>query len=58
MSTIHNSKQRMPIILKPEDEQKWLNGMHIDNVKFPYKVALTARKIIHPNTLLSLDFGF
>jgi putative SOS response-associated peptidase YedK len=28
MAQIHNTKQRMPVILKPEDEQKWLKEGH------------------------------
>ncbi len=28
MAEIHNTKQRMPVILKPEDEQKWLKEGH------------------------------
>jgi putative SOS response-associated peptidase YedK len=26
MAHIHNTKQRMPVILAPENEQSWLNG--------------------------------
>ncbi len=30
MRDIHNSKLRMPMILKPEDESKWLEGKPVD----------------------------
>lgn len=44
MSEIHNIKKRMPIILKPEDENKWLNHSPIQNFAFPYQVNLIAKK--------------
>jgi len=50
MSEIHNIKKRMPIILKPEDEKKWLNHNQINEFAFPYDVNLIATKI-HPDTL-------
>lgn len=50
MSEIHNIKKRMPIILKPEDEKKWLNHNPINDFAFPYDVNLIATKI-HPDTL-------
>jgi len=31
MSEIHNSKQRMPVILSPENEMKWLHRKKIDS---------------------------
>ncbi len=42
MSEIHNSKKRMPIILKREDEQKWLKKDSLQNYAFPYSVELSA----------------
>lgn len=46
MESIHNTKKRMPIILKPEDENKWLTGTDIETFRFPYEVPLTS-SIIH-----------
>lgn len=43
MSEIHNIKKRMPVILRPEDEQNWLHKAPIENFAFPYEVALTAK---------------
>lgn len=51
MAVIHNTKQRMPIILKPEDENKWLNHNPIDEFAFPYQVNLVARNLSDNNTL-------
>ena len=42
MSEIHNSKKRMPIILKREDEQKYLQNHKLENFAFPYSVNLAA----------------
>lgn len=39
MSEIHNTKKRMPIILKPEDEQKWLQNEAVQNFAYPYLVT-------------------
>lgn len=50
MSEIHNIKKRMPIILRPEDENKWLKHYPINEFAFPYEVKLTATKI-HPDTI-------
>ncbi|MFC5683642.1 SOS response-associated peptidase [Flavobacterium sp. MAHUQ-51] len=44
MAEIHNYKKRMPIILKPEDETKWLNHEPIAHFAFPYSVNLQAIK--------------
>jgi putative SOS response-associated peptidase YedK len=30
MSVIHNSKKRMPFVLRPEEEAAWLNGQTLD----------------------------
>lgn len=45
MAEIHNIKKRMPIILKPEDEMKWLNHDKIGNYALPYQVELFANKL-------------
>ena len=50
MAEIHNIKKRMPIILKPEDETKWLNHYPIENFAFPYEVHLVAKNL-NVNTL-------
>ncbi|MFY7758810.1 MAG: SOS response-associated peptidase, partial [Flavobacterium stagni] len=43
MSFIHNSKKRMPIILKKEDEQRWLHHeLDPSQLAFPYEVPLLA----------------
>jgi len=43
LSEIHNTKQRMPIILKKEDEQLWLQGENYEDFKFPYSCNLIAK---------------
>jgi putative SOS response-associated peptidase YedK len=45
MAEIHNTKKRMPIILKPEDENSWLNHSPINGFAFPYEVNLIASKL-------------
>lgn len=45
MAEIHNIKKRMPIILKKEDENKWLNHNPINDFEFPYEVNLVANKL-------------
>lgn len=42
MSEIHNTKQRMPIILNKNDEHDWLNGKDYNAYKFPYSQNLVA----------------
>lgn len=44
VSEIHN-KKRMPIILHPEDENKWLSGDSIEKYQLPYQVELIAENI-------------
>lgn len=44
VADIHK-KKRMPIILKPEDEKKWLEGEEINNYKLPYSVNLIATNL-------------
>jgi len=54
MCEIHNTKQRMPVILKKEDEQKWLAGKDYKNFKFPYSNNLIAKKL-NDNASSQLD---
>nr|WP_315155751.1 SOS response-associated peptidase [uncultured Flavobacterium sp.] len=49
MAEIHNHKKRMPIILHPEDEHKWLELAPINQFALPYTVDLVAIKIL-PDT--------
>lgn len=45
MSEIHNNKERMPVILRPNDRQAWLEGAAHEDFAFPYEVELRADKI-------------
>jgi putative SOS response-associated peptidase YedK len=45
MAEIHNIKKRMPVILRKEDENKWLEHYPIKEFAFPYEVNLVAKKI-------------
>ena len=45
MSTIHNNKKRMPVVLRKEDQNKWLSGAPIENFSFPYETSLKAEKV-------------
>lgn len=45
MAEIHNTKKRMPIILKAEDETKWLNHVPYKDFAFPYQIELSAKQI-------------
>ena len=45
MSEIHNTKQRMPIILKREDEKSWLEGEDYKSYQFPYSSHLIANPL-------------
>lgn len=45
MAEIHNIKKRMPVILRPEDELKWLGQAPIREFSFPYSVNLIATKM-------------
>lgn len=42
MCKIHNTKQRMPVILKKEDEENWLKGENYLDFKYPYSCNLKA----------------
>jgi putative SOS response-associated peptidase YedK len=35
MAEIHNTKKRMPVVLKREDESKWLQHEPIEHFAFP-----------------------
>ncbi|MBS4041577.1 MAG: SOS response-associated peptidase [Flavobacteriales bacterium] len=54
MSEIHNTKKRMPVVLKPTDFNDWLQGAPIHNFQFPYEVPLIAEKIVEENQNFSL----
>lgn len=54
MAEIHNIKKRMPIILRPEDENKWLEQAPINKFAFPYEVDLVAIKISPEGEILTL----
>jgi putative SOS response-associated peptidase YedK len=45
MSKIHNNKQRMPVILKKEDEQNWLSGDDYNKYALPYTCNLVAQSL-------------
>ncbi|MES2239402.1 MAG: SOS response-associated peptidase [Bacteroidota bacterium] len=45
MAEIHNIKKRMPIILKPEDEKKWLEHYPYQEFALPYSVNLVANNL-------------
>ena len=48
MSEIHNTKQRMPVILKKEDETSWLKGSDYHEFAYPYSTSLIGTPI-HSN---------
>lgn len=48
MAEIHNTKKRMPVVIKREDETKWLEHQPIQHFAFPYDVNLVAEQI-HPD---------
>jgi len=41
VASIH-SKKRMPVIIKPDDEEDWLNGSRYDRFAYPYSSDLIA----------------
>ncbi len=45
MAEIHNNKKRMPVVLKTQDQQSWLNGTDHQNFAFPYEVELNATAV-------------
>jgi putative SOS response-associated peptidase YedK len=54
MSEIHNSKQRMPVILKKENEQDWLEGENYKDFAFPYSCNLVAKPLENNTIQLGL----
>lgn len=54
MSKIHNSKQRMPVILKKKDEQLWLQGEKYMSFATPYTVNHIPIKLNENNSQLGL----
>ncbi len=54
MSEIHNTKKRMPVVLKPTDFNDWLQGAPIQQYQFPYEVPLIAEKIVEEKQNFSL----
>ncbi len=47
MATIHNTKKRMPLVLNKADEQKWLDGISVDEIIKP-AIHLTATALKDP----------
>jgi putative SOS response-associated peptidase YedK len=45
MAEIHDTNKRMPIVLKSEDESKWLQHEPIEHFAYPYTVNLLAAKL-------------
>jgi putative SOS response-associated peptidase YedK len=45
LAEIHNHKKRMPVVLKREDESKWLNHEPIAQFAFPYAADVMALKL-------------
>jgi putative SOS response-associated peptidase YedK len=45
LAEIHNHKKRMPVVLKREDESKWLNHEPIAHFAFPYSADVMALKL-------------
>lgn len=45
MAEIHNSKERMPVILKKEDEQRYLAGAPLEEFAYPYQAGLVAEPV-------------
>ena len=45
MAEIHNTKKRMPVIIKEEDKEKYLSGFNIHSFEKPYAAELEAVKV-------------
>jgi len=45
MAEIHNTRQRMPVILRPEQEEMWLDNTDIKNFSKPFDSELSAKLI-------------
>ncbi|MDD3033249.1 MAG: SOS response-associated peptidase family protein, partial [Bacteroidales bacterium] len=43
MAEIHNTRQRMPVILRPEQEEMWLGNSDIKNFSKPFEYELSAK---------------
>ncbi len=54
MSEIHNTKQRMPVILEKSDEQLWLKGEDYKKFAYPYSCDLLA-SLLDQQNLNQLD---
>jgi|688.fasta_scaffold27358_4 putative SOS response-associated peptidase YedK len=54
MAEIHNQKQRMPVVVLPQDYHAFLNNESINNFAYPYQVALMAEKVRNEGDLFSL----
>ncbi|MFM2386502.1 MAG: hypothetical protein RL660_1259 [Bacteroidota bacterium] len=50
MARIHNSKERMPLILTPETEQQWLNAKDTEEIKALFTSLDEATMHAHPIT--------
>ncbi len=57
MSEIHNTKQRMPVLLRKEDEINWLSGKNFNIYAYPYSCDIIASKI-NENNSNQLEFNF
>ncbi len=52
MSKIHNTKQRMPVLLNKKVQYRWLDDVPIEDFAFPnYESELTAKNLSEENTL-------
>lgn len=54
MSRIHNTKQRMPVILTKEDEQNWLQNTDYKQFAYPYEVELVSTNLSEDHSQLNL----
>jgi len=54
MSEIHNTKQRMPVVLKKQDEQYWLKGENYKDFAYPYSCDLVATSLENNTEQLGL----
>ncbi|MEA5006047.1 MAG: SOS response-associated peptidase [Rikenellaceae bacterium] len=45
LAEIHNTKLRMPVILRPDQEKMWLDNAEIKNFQRPYGLGLSAKLI-------------
>ena len=43
MAEIHNTKKRMPVLLREADRTKWLSGTDYHDFEFTYEVDLVAK---------------